>query len=82
MLRACLPAWWEGTDVPVAARRTALIKAPLPRPQTREATFREISESTNVRVLWWSIGQAFVLVMTGFMQLRHLKGFFEQKKLV
>jgi hypothetical protein len=48
----------------------------------REATFREISESTNVRVLWWSIGQAFVLVMTGAAQLRHLKGFFEAKKLV
>eukprot|EP00039_Didymoeca_costata_P018685 m.334546 g.334546 ORF g.334546 m.334546 type:complete len:216 (-) comp17378_c0_seq1:52-699(-) len=50
--------------------------------RAREATFREISESTNVRVLWWSIGQAFILVMTGFLQLRHLKSFFEAKKLV
>lgn len=50
--------------------------------QTREATFREISESTNVRVLWWSIAQGAVLVVTGYLQLQHLKGFFEAKKLV
>ncbi len=25
--------------------------------QAREANFRELSESTNARVLWWSIGQ-------------------------
>ena len=50
--------------------------------RTREATFREISESTNVRVLWWSIAQGAVLVITGYLQLRHLKGFFEAKKLV
>ena len=71
--------------------------------QAREANFRELSESTNARVLWWSIGQvraspvappvtplsltmhplqAVVLVLTGVWQLRHLKSFFEAKKLV
>ena len=49
--------------------------------RTREATFREISESTNVRVLWWSIAQACILVIVGFLQYQHLRGFFEQKKL-
>lgn len=38
--------------------------------RTREATFREISESTNVRVLWWSIGQALILVLVGYLQYR------------
>eukprot|EP01147_Barroeca_monosierra_P005137 gene5137-6999_t len=50
--------------------------------RTREATFRELSESTNQRVLWWSIAQATVLLLTAFWQVRHLKGFFEAKKLV
>jgi len=50
--------------------------------RTREATFREISESTNVRVLWWSILQFAVLILTAYLQLQHLKGFFEAKKLV
>eukprot|EP00730_Choanoeca_flexa_P009624 TRINITY_DN1269_c0_g1_i2.p1 TRINITY_DN1269_c0_g1~~TRINITY_DN1269_c0_g1_i2.p1 ORF type:complete len:221 (+),score=34.76 TRINITY_DN1269_c0_g1_i2:66-665(+) len=48
----------------------------------REASFREISESTNERVLWWSIAQASVLVLTAVWQMRHLKSFFEAKKLV
>eukprot|EP00912_Choanoflagellata_sp_UC4_P002201 UC4_evm2s1393 len=39
----------------------------------REAMFRDISESTNERVLWWSVGQALVLAITGYWQIRHLK---------
>eukprot|EP00042_Codosiga_hollandica_P039793 m.336466 g.336466 ORF g.336466 m.336466 type:complete len:212 (+) comp55697_c0_seq2:64-699(+) len=50
--------------------------------RTREANFRELSESTNARVLWWSIAQALILVIAGFWQLSHLKSFFEAKKLV
>eukprot|EP00035_Acanthoeca_spectabilis_P020508 m.433284 g.433284 ORF g.433284 m.433284 type:complete len:220 (-) comp17556_c0_seq1:2648-3307(-) len=50
--------------------------------RTREATFRQISESTNVRVLWWSIAQAGILIIIAALQLRHLRGFFEAKKLV
>ncbi|XP_072026971.1 transmembrane emp24 domain-containing protein 4-like [Amphiura filiformis] len=48
----------------------------------REERFRQTSESTNQRVLWWSIGQTCILLVTGFWQMRHLKGFFEAKKLV
>lgn len=48
----------------------------------REERFRQTSESTNQRVLWWSIGQTAILLLTGLWQMRHLKGFFEAKKLV
>lgn len=50
--------------------------------QFREERFRSVSESTNQRVLWWSIIQTIILVTTGFWQMRHLKSFFEAKKLV
>ncbi|KAL3276891.1 hypothetical protein HHI36_012262 [Cryptolaemus montrouzieri] len=48
----------------------------------REERFRQTSESTNSRVLWWSIIQTAVLLMMGAWQMRHLKSFFEAKKLV
>jgi len=48
----------------------------------REERFRGTSESTNQRVLWWSIGQTVVLLVVGLWQTRHLKRFFEAKKLV
>ncbi|KAK0408245.1 hypothetical protein QR680_003853 [Steinernema hermaphroditum] len=48
----------------------------------REERFRQTSESTNSRVLWWAVAQIAILVVTGFWQMRHLKGFFEAKKLV
>lgn len=50
--------------------------------QYREERFRQTSESTNQRVLWWSVAQTLVLVVMGFWQMRHLKKFFEAKKLV
>ena len=48
----------------------------------REEQFRSTSESTNRRVLWWACVQTVVLVCTAVWQLKHLKGFFEAKKLV
>ncbi|XP_075533107.1 transmembrane p24 trafficking protein eclair [Dermacentor variabilis] len=48
----------------------------------REERFRQTSESTNSRVLWWSAGQTIILLLMGFWQMRHLKSFFEAKKLV
>jgi len=48
----------------------------------REERFRQTSESTNQRVLWWSIAQTVILLITGLWQMKHLKGFFEAKKLV
>lgn len=50
--------------------------------RVRESRFRQTSESTNSRVLWWSIMQIALLIVAGLFQMRHLKGFFEAKKLV
>lgn len=50
--------------------------------QYREDRFRTTSESTNQRVLWWAIAQTLLLVVVGFWQMRHLRSFFEAKKLV
>jgi len=48
----------------------------------REERFRMTSDSTNQRVFWWSVAQLFVLITMGTWQMRHLKSFFEAKKLV
>ena len=48
----------------------------------REARFRETSETTNWRVVYWSCIQLSILLLSGFWQMRHLKGFFQKKKLV
>ena len=48
----------------------------------REERFRYTSESTNARVLWWSLGQVIIVLVIAFLQMRHLKSFFEAKKLV
>ncbi|GLH11829.1 hypothetical protein R5R35_013020 [Gryllus longicercus] len=48
----------------------------------REERFRQTSESTNQRVLWWSVTQTCLLLGMGAWQMRHLKKFFEAKKLV
>lgn len=50
--------------------------------RVREERFRATSESTNVRVLWWSLGQTIILLVIGVWQMRHLKSFFEAKKIV
>lgn len=50
--------------------------------QYREERFRQTSESTNSRVLWWSVTQTAVLLAMGAWQMKHLKSFFEAKKLV
>jgi len=50
--------------------------------RVREERFRITSESTNQRVLWWSFLQGGLLLGIGFWQMRHLKSFFEAKKLV
>lgn len=48
----------------------------------REAVFRDMSESTNTRVVKWTLVQLVVLVGTCFYQLRHLKSFFVKQKIV
>jgi len=48
----------------------------------REEKFRGTSESTNRQVLGWAMLQTIVLLATGFLQMHHLKSFFQAKKLV
>ncbi|KAH9415115.1 transmembrane p24 trafficking protein eclair [Dermatophagoides pteronyssinus] len=48
----------------------------------REERFRATSESTYSRVLWWSLFQTIILLGMGIWQMKHLKSFFEAKKLV
>eukprot|EP01114_Cavostelium_apophysatum_P020217 TRINITY_DN671_c0_g1_i1.p1 TRINITY_DN671_c0_g1~~TRINITY_DN671_c0_g1_i1.p1 ORF type:complete len:257 (+),score=53.79 TRINITY_DN671_c0_g1_i1:46-816(+) len=50
--------------------------------RNRESSFRDTSESTNSRVVWWSVIQTAILLAAGFWQISHLKHFFKTKKLV
>jgi len=50
--------------------------------KAREIIARDESETINSRVMWWSIAETILLVASGFWQIRHLKNFFRQKKLV
>ncbi|KNC84650.1 hypothetical protein SARC_03141 [Sphaeroforma arctica JP610] len=50
--------------------------------RVREARFRHTSEATNSRVIYWSCAQFAILIVAGLWQTRHLRGFFEAKKLV
>jgi len=47
----------------------------------READFRNLSETTNTRAVWYSMAQIAVLVLTCAWQLRHLRRFFEDRKM-
>lgn len=49
--------------------------------QEREAEFRDQSESTNARVVRWSLIQLAVLGVTCAWQLSHLRAFFIKQKL-
>ncbi|ORX47236.1 hypothetical protein DM01DRAFT_1339256 [Hesseltinella vesiculosa] len=48
----------------------------------REAEFRDQSEMTNSRVVWWTVLQLIVLGVVCVWQMRHFKNFFVAKKLV
>ncbi|XP_041846027.1 transmembrane emp24 domain-containing protein 11 [Melanotaenia boesemani] len=48
----------------------------------KEEVFRQISEETNSKVLWWAVVQTFLLLSVGFWQMKRLKDFFIAKKLV
>ena len=39
----------------------------------REANFRDLSETTNSKAVWYSVAQIVVLVVTCTWQLRHLR---------
>lgn len=48
----------------------------------REEEMRNTSEHVNSRVMWWSIGEILVLILSGVWQMQHLQEFFRSKKLV
>ncbi|XP_060903543.1 transmembrane emp24 domain-containing protein 11 [Labrus mixtus] len=48
----------------------------------KEEVFRQISEETNSKVLWWAVVQTSILLSVGFCQMKRLKDFFIAKKLV
>lgn len=47
----------------------------------REIQFRDLSEATNRRAVYWSLVQLAVLFYMCVWQLRHLRGFFESKSM-
>ncbi|WOK96186.1 transmembrane emp24 domain-containing protein p24delta3 [Canna indica] len=50
--------------------------------KSREAEMREVSERTNSRVAWFSIMSLGVCIVVSILQLWHLKGYFQKKKLI
>lgn len=50
--------------------------------QQREQEMRNISEETNTRVAWYSIGSLAVCVASALVQLWYLRRFFKRKKLL
>lgn len=48
----------------------------------RESSFRDQSESTNGKVMIWSVFQLGALGLTCFWQLTHLKTFFVKQKVL
>ena len=49
--------------------------------QEREAEFRDQSESTNAKIVRWTLVQLGVLGLTCAWQLSHLRSFFIKQKL-
>mmetsp|Transcript_82898 Transcript_82898/g.173569 ORF Transcript_82898/g.173569 Transcript_82898/m.173569 type:complete len:214 (-) Transcript_82898:93-734(-) len=49
---------------------------------TREAVHRETAESTNSRVLWWTIVEAIFLVVLAMVQVYILRSYFEVKSII
>jgi hypothetical protein len=47
----------------------------------RENQFRNLTESTNARIAWWTVFQALFLIATGVYSVMNLKAFFKTKKL-
>ncbi|KAH7098248.1 emp24/gp25L/p24 family/GOLD-domain-containing protein [Auriculariales sp. MPI-PUGE-AT-0066] len=47
----------------------------------RESAFRDLSEDVNSRAMWYTIIQIVVILVTCTWQLRHLRRFFEDRKM-
>ncbi|TKY74289.1 Transmembrane emp24 domain-containing protein p24delta3 [Spatholobus suberectus] len=50
--------------------------------KNREAEMREVSETTNAKVAWFSIFSLGVCILVSVLQLWYLKRFFRKKKLI
>ena len=48
---------------------------------TREILFRDTSESTNSRVLWWALAECAILAAVGAWQFMVMRKFFKSKKM-
>jgi len=46
----------------------------------RESHFRDTSESSNGRVMWWAVFQMTVLIVAGVWQVFYLRDFLQKKK--
>eukprot|EP00922_Rhytidocystis_sp_ex-Travisia-forbesii_P017308 GHVS01025829.1.p1 GENE.GHVS01025829.1~~GHVS01025829.1.p1 ORF type:complete len:222 (+),score=45.58 GHVS01025829.1:138-803(+) len=49
---------------------------------TRETVYRQTSESTNSRVLWWTAFQVASLILLSTLQVCYMRSFFEIKTIV
>ncbi|KAJ8767693.1 hypothetical protein K2173_020633 [Erythroxylum novogranatense] len=50
--------------------------------KTREAEMRTVSETTNSRVAWFSIMSLAICILVSGLNLWHLKGYFQKRKLI
>ncbi|KDQ19454.1 hypothetical protein BOTBODRAFT_439706 [Botryobasidium botryosum FD-172 SS1] len=62
--------------------RLGLIRREQQYQREREAVYRDLSEATNSRAVWYCVAQIVVLVTTCAWQLRYLKNFFEDRKVL
>jgi len=62
--------------------RASEIRQELDYQKTREAAFRDVSESTNSRAVWWSVFQIVIVVGSAVWQMQYLKKFFRKRKLI
>ncbi|CAL9107899.1 transmembrane emp24 domain-containing protein p24delta3-like [Musa acuminata AAA Group] len=74
----------EGVELELTKLEAAVqaIHANLLYLKSREAEMREVSERTNARVAWFSIMSLSVCIVVSMLQLWHLKGYFQKKKLI
>merc|ERR1719229_2074007 len=49
---------------------------------TREEVHRETAESTNSRVVWWTLFEALALVSLAGFQVYYLRSYFEVKHII
>ncbi|CAM9011520.1 unnamed protein product [Wickerhamomyces anomalus] len=69
-------------EVSVLTNKVKQLKLLTKFQKEREALFRDQSESTNTKVVRWSVIQLIVLLGTCAWQLQHLKGFFIKQKVL